>query len=202
MKRIISLTLALAPMLAAAGPSLGPNLVQNGSFEAYSLNAGAWTPLSSLSGWKVGDNQVELRNSIAGNAIDGKNFAELDVVKNSSISQAIATIEGQWYELSFAYANRADSNKGANSNGLGWSFAGLSGEVGKNTVTSWTTFSTRFQGTGKVETLSFSALGTSDGYGTSLDKVSVNAVPEPTSLALMAGGLLAMGLVSRRKKQA
>ncbi|MFY7865150.1 DUF642 domain-containing protein [Roseateles sp.] len=202
MKKILTLTLALAPMLALAGPSLGQNLVHNGSFEANSLIGGQWTTYKSLSGWTIGNNQIELRNNVAGSAFDGKNFAELDVYGNSSISQAIATIAGQWYELSFSYANRADSNKGAKSNGLGWSFAGLSGEVGKNTATNWTTFSTRFQGTGKLETLSFSALGTSDGYGTSLDKVSVNAVPEPTSLALMAGGLLAMGLVSRRKKQA
>lgn len=201
MKKILSLALALAPMLATAGPSLGPNLLKNGSFEANSLTAGQWTTYKSIAGWTVGANQIELRNNAAGSAFDGKNFVELDVYSNSSISQAIATIEGQWYELSFSYANRSD-NKKANSNGLGWSFAGLSGEVGKNTATNWSTFSTRFQGTGKLETLSFSALGTSDGLGTSLDKVSLNAVPEPTSLALMAGGLLAMGLVSRRKKQA
>ncbi|MCV2349426.1 DUF642 domain-containing protein [Paucibacter sp. Y2R2-4] len=201
MKKIISLALALAPVLAAAGPSLSPNLVQNGSFEANSLTAGQWTTYKSLSGWTVGANQIELRNNSAGSAFDGKNFAELDVYSNSSISQAIATIAGQWYELSFSFANRADSNKGAASNGIEWSFAGHNGVVGNSTVTKWDTFSTRFQGTGKIETLSFAARGVSDGYGTSLDKVALNAVPEPSSLALLAGGLLAMGLIKRRKNQ-
>ncbi|MEJ6006535.1 DUF642 domain-containing protein [Paucibacter sp. AS339] len=202
MKKILSLALALAPMLAAASPSLGPNLVKNGSFEANSLADKSWTPLRSLSDWTVDKNQVELRNNVAGNAFDGKNFVELDVYRNSNISQAIATIEGQWYELSFAYANRADSKKGAGSNGIEWSFAGHSGLVGDNTVTKWNTFSTRFQGTGKVETLTFAAHGKSDGYGTSLDKVALNAVPEPSSMALLAGGLLAMGMIKRRKNQA
>ncbi len=202
MKKILSLALAIAPLLASAGPSMGPNLVQNGSFEANTLRAGQWVTLSSLSGWTVGKNQVELRNKVAGSAADGNNFAELDVYGNSSISQAIATVAGQWYELSFSFANRPDSNKGAVSNGIDWSFAGQSGLVGNNTVTSWNSFSTRLLGTGKVETLSFAAHGNSDGYGTSLDKVSLNAVPEPSSFALLAGGLLAMGLVKRRKQQA
>jgi hypothetical protein len=200
MKKLLIIALAAAPLLASAAPSLGPNLIKNGSFEATTVADGKWSTFSTINGWTVGTNKIELRNNAVGVASDGKVFAELDVYVNSNISQVIATDIGQWYQLSFDYANRANAT-----NGLGWSFSHAANativEAPSLSKAGWTTFTTQVQASNSQMILSFAALGKSDGVGSSLDNVQLNAVPEPTSLALMGLGLAALGLVSRRKKQ-
>lgn len=212
MKRLIAAALFTAPLLAAPLHALASpvNLVANGGFDTPAVAPGTWTIVNSFAGWTVGPNGLELRNNVAGSAFAGTGFAELDTTANSWISQALNTVAGQSYSLSFAYANRPDQ-RGAASNGLAWSIGSLTGTVGNNTDTSWATFTTTFVGTGSPMTLRFAATGTSDGYGTSLDNIIVNtinagnnasAVPEPQSLALMLAGLGVMGVVVRRRRGA
>lgn len=205
MKRLITTALLAAPLFAMATPV---NLVTNGSFEATTVKSGTWTIVDAATGWTVGPQGLEIRNNVAGSAFAGVNFAELDTTSNSWISQSLATVAGYTYTLSFSYANRPD-NQGANSNGLNWSIGDLSGTVGQNTTTSWATFTTTFIGTGSPMTLRFGAIGRSDGYGTSLDNISVttlnaggnaNGVPEPQSIALILAALGAMGIAVRRRK--
>jgi len=192
-------------VLTHAAP-ISSNLIQNGSFENPGVNANSWSMFTTLQGWNVGANQIEVRNKVSGQAYDGSNFVELDVVNNSSIWQSFQTQKGQNYLLSFAYANRPD-NKGASSNGIQWSLGNLfSGVVGNNTATNWTVFEQSFVGTGGLLTLTFAGYGKSDGYGTSLDAVSVTTqsqdqrVPEPGSLALLVGAGAALLLAARRRR--
>lgn len=203
-KFIIALGLSAASLLAQATPI---NLISNGSFESVSLANGRWTTLSSLSGWTVGPQNVEVRNNVAGSAFAGLNFVELDTSRNSWISQTFTTTVGQTYHLSFMWANRPD-NFGANSNGISWQIDALNGVVGKNTVTAWTRFEQDFVATGTSTTLRLGASGSSDGMGTSLDAVSVtqlpaaaakSTVPEPGSLALLAMAAGALFVARRRK---
>lgn len=198
-KLIATAALLAAPLMTLANPI---NLVNNGSFEANVIGNGSWANFSSLSGWSAGPLGVELRNGVAGTALDGKNFVELDTTGNSSISQNINTVAGQWYSLSFYYSNRIDV--APSSNGLSWAFGSASGLAPAQGLISgdhqWQQFTTLVRGTGAPMTLSFAATGTSDSLGTSLDKVSVSAVPEPQTYALMLAGLGAMAFVAKRRK--
>jgi len=201
MKRLIAATVFALPLAAMAASD--DNLLTNGSFEANVLASGSWANFGSIEGWTTGHKGVEVRNNVAGSALDGHNFVELDTTGNSQISQSFATVAGYTYELSFSYASRPDS-QGTNSNGISWSLGTLSGNVGRNTNTSWATYSTSFVGTGDVMTLTFAAMGKSDSFGTSLDNVSVtvlSSVPEPQGYALMIAGLGTIGLLSRRRRR-
>jgi len=207
MQKLILAALLGAPMLAQAAPV---NLVQNGSFETIvggqsgliTLNANS----DRLSGWQVGAQGAELRHNTVGQASDGKYFLELDVSKNSSVSQLLSTVAGQWYTLSFDYSNRAGT--ALNSNGLGWSVGNtlfMAPELAFNKTSGnvWSHVEWQWQATNNSTTLSFYALGKSDRLGSSLDNIAVtSAVPEPESLALAALGLFFVGLVSRRRKSA
>lgn len=209
MKKLLATALLSAPLLALAGPI---NLLSNGSFEATPQANGSWSRLSSMPGWVVGPNQVELRNNVAGTASQGSNYVELDVDNNSLISQTLATVLGQWYELSFDFSNRAGA--AVNSNGLGWSFGGVSGlapVVGYNATADnqWNHFSILVKATGSSSTLSLWATGTSDSLGSSLDNVALvtasgssltGTVPEPQSLALLLAGLCGLFFASRRAR--
>ncbi len=201
MKRLLAAALVALPFAAFAATD--DNLLTNGSFESNVLRNGSWATFGRIEGWTVGSKGVEVRNNVSGTALDGRNFVELDTTGNSSISQSFATVAGYTYELSFAYANRSD-NRGAASDGLWWSVGSLSGAVGQNTNTHWTTYTTSFVGTGSPMTLSFAAIGRSDSFGTSLDNVQLSVlstVPEPHGYALMLAGLGTVGLLSRRRRR-
>lgn len=174
------------------------NIVTNGSFEADSQAAGTWSISTNLTGW-TGTPNIELRNNVSGTAQDGVNFVELDTYANSAMSQTV-TGNGM-YELSFWYSARP--GVAAGSNGLSYSFGSLSGQVLQNvaggSVNSWQHFTGLVNLSGST-VLTFAATGLSDSYGGSLDNVSVTAVPEPETFALMLAGLGIMGAVARRRK--
>jgi len=186
--RILLLSAALvAPMAAWADD----NLLVNGSFEATAQANGSWNIYSPIPGWTANP--------------DGSNYAELDANVNGSITQSFATVAGAEYTLSFWYSNR--TNTAVATNGLsfglgnGWIAApGLA--VNNSGDNQWSQVSYNFIAGGGTTTLSFMATGNSDSYGTSLDKVSVTAaVPEPSTYALMFGGLAAVGFIARRRRQ-
>lgn len=205
MKKTFALALLAVSMAAPLATMAAPvDLIVNGSFEDNLMTNGNWSILNSLTGWSAGANGVELRNNIAGTALDGVNYVELDTTANSSISQTLSTVAGQWYALSFNYSNRV--NTAVDTNGLSWSFGSTAGTAAALPAVSgdhsWTTFSTLVQATGSSTVLNFAALGKSDSVGTSLDKVALTtAVPEPQTYALMLAGLVAIGFVSRRRAQ-
>ncbi len=194
-------SLAAAALAALSfGASAATNLVGDGSFDATVVNGGSWTTVYSTQGWNdpwvTGNAGLEIRNSVAGNAIDGPNFVELDTDQNSTISQTLSTVAGQEYALSFWVEDRA--NTAASTNGVTYTIDGVTNTVVGGTTPTWTRESLTFVASSSSTTLTFAAAGTSDGYGSSLDNVEVSAVPEPATFVLMASGLALFGLSRRR----
>jgi hypothetical protein len=211
MKRVaLSLLLAAAPFVASAAPI---NLITNGSFEdvssadgVQSLTPGTWQIFGSIPGWSSGQYGIEVRNNVAGTAYDGNHFIELDTTANSFAAQSIATVAGSIYDLTFFFSPRPGVTAATtNDIGVYWNGTLLQLLTGTGTSThNWQAFSFSVIGTGS-DTLRFAAAGLSDSYGGSLDMVSLTqAVPEPGTLALLMGGLLAAlgtrGAKARPKK--
>lgn len=197
----LALTAAIILSAAAAQSVAAANLVTNGSFESTVLSGGSWVVTSDVDGWL---GPIELRNGIEGIAQDGYNFAELDVITNSTITQ---TIYGTGLvNLSFWYSARPGTVAGTNDLGFGLgSLSGtvLTGQGNASGLHGWQQFAGIADlGNSGSAVLSFSALGASDSVGGSLDNVSVTAVPEPETLAMLLAGLgLVAGVARRRNRE-
>jgi hypothetical protein len=209
-------------LLVAAGIALSAlgaqaqNLVTNGSFETQTNLAGSdlsrtnldvrgWDIFPTLAGWQ-GVSDIELRKTgVAGNASEGNYFVELDTTANRSMWQDI-TASGV-VTLTFDFMARIKTGA---TNGLSYSF----GDVGAPVVSvlnnasgginpnAWSTFTDTFNfgSTTSTKRLTFYSTSVSDSYGASLDNVSVTAVPEVETYAMMLAGLGLMGSIARRRK--
>jgi len=217
MKKIIAMA-ALAAV--SAGASAATNLIVDGSFEQLSQvgpnswalinqatltadeGVGAWTVGSAAGGGSVAG--LEVRYGVAGDAQSGVRYIELDGNENDKISQTFNTVVGQTYSISFWFSDRT----GVAGSSEGWALkagtytAGIPGG-GFNTSggNQWQHFTGTFVATSGSTTLSMWGTGTSDSYGTSIDDISVSAVPEPATLGLFAAGLAIVGLSARRRRQ-
>ena len=216
---IAKTALALALGIAAGSAAASTNLIVNGSFEDLSANPGVqqlanntWQVFNSIPGWTTFSGAgIEVRRNVAGVAQDGVQFVELDshgTNPNSTMQQVLSsTVSGQRYTLSFWYSPRPNtSTLPANTNNISvsWNGSALLPTLGgtNNTGTHhWQQYSYTVVGTG-ADTLRFAAFGAQDTYGGSLDNVSVTAVPEPETFAMMLAGLGLMGAVARRRKAA
>lgn len=207
--------LALVFGITAGSAAASTNLVLNGSFEDISADPGiqqlannTWRVFSSIPGWVTFTGAgIEVRNKVAGVAQHGSQFVELDshgANPNSSMQQQLSTIGGQAYTVSFWYSPRpSTASRPSDTNNISVSWNGttlLPTLSGTNNTGShnWQQYSYSVTGTGS-DILSFGAFGTQDTYGGSLDNVSVTAVPEPGSLAMVIAGLGLMGSVIRRR---
>ena len=208
----LAITTGLA--LAALSAQAGPNLVTNGSFEQTTStitagqNPGTWNVYQSIVGW-TGNPNIEVRDNVAGVAQDGGNFVELDTHKTSyssvTNSSMFQDILGTGYvNLSFWYSARPGTGL---TNDLGVQFGSYSAVVLNGVVNTtgshhWHKFTLNnfMLDSDGVTRLTFSALGKQDTYGGSLDNVSVTAVPEAETYAMMLAGLGLMGTIVRRRK--
>ncbi|RKZ83129.1 MAG: hypothetical protein DRQ39_09890 [Gammaproteobacteria bacterium] len=187
------------------------NLVLNGSFEEPVVTTqkgwDVYTTGEPNLGWSTIGAGVEIRrNNVVGSAYLGDQFAELDshggTDTNSSIEQALATVMDQSYLLSFAYSPRINQPESTNGISVFWNGVEIDSVTNSgigNSDHDWTVFEYIVTGIGN-DILKFTAIGTDDSLGGSLDAVSVSAVPLPAAAFLFAPALLGfMGLRRRAK---
>jgi hypothetical protein len=179
---------------AAAAPAFaGTNLVTNGDFSPPSLPYpyGDWGLYSSVNGWINNGDYVEIGlNSTYGLPCDGAICTNLEVNAD---------------QFTFDYGGRPGGgvqkldvlvNNGATTTLLNSS--PLTGNYGV-----WTGEHYSFTATGTSETIEFKSLDTSGlpSYGNEITNVSVLAVPEPATWALMLAGFGGMGVALRSRRR-
>ncbi len=129
-----------------------------------------------------------------------------DVAANNSASQEFGTVTGQWYSVKFAYANYGAStlqrlNASVTDTNAGvlaaTSFDDSTGSTDLGAI--WADGEIRFQAASSLSTLIFTDAGsTTSSTDLFVDNVSVEAVPEPATIALIGLGLA--GVAKRRRR--
>lgn len=209
----------LAVSLLAASSAMA-NIVTNGSFEnltGFSLANGSWGSSSTLFGWTQNNHdpfEVHVARDFQTPATgfynsfnmsyDGAHYLELNANSLGDISQILTTVADQLYRLSFGYSGRSDSGTGRDSLlDVYWGGVKVNPVVIDVSPTSgWQTFSYLLNATDDVTELRFVSLGPTNNvsYGSFLDGITVNAVPEPAPIGLMLAGLGMIGFTTRRQK--
>lgn len=208
---------AVVAGMALGAASAQANLVTNGSFE--DPTTGSYTHIGvgspALTGWTVsgapGTGVDVVTQSLLGAAYDGAQYVDLAGSPGpGTISQTLATVVGQLYQLTFAYSSNWQgglSTKQATVSVLD-GFTSLYSDTLSHSGSSlsnldWQVVTTTFTATSASTTLQFDSIS-GGSWGILVDAVSVDAVtspvPEPGSLAL--AGIAGIGAFFARRRKA
>ncbi|WP_217621794.1 PA14 domain-containing protein [Phaeobacter inhibens] len=162
---------------APGGLSLGgesENLVQNGSFENFSLETGRWRAFKEddSGGWDT-DTSMEVWDNLGRtDASEGEQHLEMDSGRGvDSISQTIQTNEGQVYDLGVDLRERLTN--GTDTVEVYWN-DNLVGELDPDSK-EWTTFEMQVIGTGEDRLELREAADQNDSYGALVDNITVTS---------------------------
>jgi len=208
-----------AAAIAFSAPAISAELVTNGSFETGNLsgwtyaNVGGGTAPVVIAYNQAGNYPVGAFGEAIPTDVGGGNYAvyfSSDTANPDSLSQMVNVVAGQTYDLSFdyyvpqnGYNNPYDASLSFLIDGVQAGSTLTTGSPGGNTPPkTWEHFATTYTAatTGAVDlSLQFHGLG-STAADFAVDKVSMTAVPEPATWAMMILGLGVIGVSARRRR--
>ena len=199
------LVLSAVAAVLLAGSAQAATIV-NGSFEA-GINPGAFTTVgagdsTSITGWTVGGGGVDYIGSYW-NASNGARSVDLSGNAPGSVSQTFATIAGRSYTVTFDLSANPDVGPGLKDFSASADTTTFTTQVGQNGYPlSWAPKSFAFTADDGSATLAFSSGAANSSWGPALDNVTVtlNAVPEPATWALLIAGFGMVGVAARRRR--
>lgn len=217
--RIVVLSLSILVFIGLS--TVRADLVINGGFEAPALGSGSFQTINPGAepagfGWTVSSGNVDLGHLpvapfILFSAFEGNQGLDLNGTERGAIFQDFATVVGQAYQLTFAYADNP-SEGGISSASILVSDVGLSSTLLSDSVSHSTStnslggadidiYSGSFVASGALTRLAFTSTSASNSAsgGILLDAVNVSAVPEPSALSWLtiAGMALVLGRRAR-----
>lgn len=182
--------------LTACGVAQANTLVFSDNFDANALGLN-----TAPTGWTMSDGTVDIIGNpgffdfLPGNG----RYIDMDGSTGDAgkITRQITLVQDMLYTLSFDLAGN-QRNSGQESVAVVFGSTGASYTLAQslNFITFSMTFTPTTTG---AYTLSFEGAGR-DNIGMLLDNVNVTAVPEPSTYALMALGLAAIGAAARRRR--
>ena len=206
-RKALALGVAASALFVSAGASAASFM--NGSFEDGVAIPGDFVTIAggdstSIDGWTVGGHSVDYIGTYWV-AQDGNRSIDLAGNGNGSLFQSFDTIAGVQYNVSFWVGRNPDGGLNPRT--------GFVDVGGAAIPVAYTGFGNRADMQWQQETFSFVAAGpsttltfatdplTSGGfYGMALDNVSVAAVPEPATWAMMILGFGLVGGAMRRRR--
>lgn len=214
MKTFMALSAVAA--MGLASPALSAELITNGGFETG--NFSGWTPAfgDGTDPVVIGfNNPVGYPNGAFGEGIpqspSGGNFTAYfssDTANPDAISQSVNVTAGQTYSLSFNYYVPQNGFNNPNDATLNFLINGApagsllqAGSASGTTPVTWHTFTTSWlaTSTGAVPLeFQFRGLGVT-AADFAIDNVSMTAVPEPATWALLIAGFALVGVSMRRR---
>ena len=203
--------MAAACLACAAAPAAASNLFVNGSFETpsvgYQLVAGGNS--AAIPGWTTVLSGVEHFNATTwGGTPDGLMIIDLANYTYSAggLEQAVATVPGQTYDVSFWAGNSTFGGRTGTGDILvsvgGASPLTFQTPVAHTTALVWEQRSFSFVASSATTMVRFWNNQNANYYFANIDGVALQAapVPEPQTWALMLAGLLATARAARRRR--